>query len=107
MRTAMLYAAILLGLQIVSARVGLAGEVVQVKISDLAFSPAEITVKEGDTIEWVNSDFIDHAATAAGGDWDVFVGESESARRQFDRAGTTKYFCRFHPNMKAHLDVKP
>lgn len=105
MRTAFRYAAILLALQIVSARVGIAGEVVQVKIADLAFSPAEITIKEGDTIEWVNSDFIDHTATASNGDWDVLIAAGQSARQQFDRAGTSKYFCRAHPDMTGTVHV--
>ncbi|ADJ24169.1 blue (type 1) copper domain protein [Hyphomicrobium denitrificans ATCC 51888] len=105
MRTAFQCAALLLALQIVSARVGNAGEVVQVKITGLAFSPAEITIREGDTIEWVNGDFIDHTATADDGSWDVVVGESRSARLRFDHAGTTKYFCRFHPDMTGTVHV--
>ena len=44
-----------------------AGEVVRVAINDLAFSPAEVTAKVGDTIEWVNGDFVDHTATAKDG----------------------------------------
>lgn len=105
MRTAIHCFAMLLALQIASARVGLAGEVVQVKIADLAFSPAEITIKEGDTIEWVNGDFIDHTATANDGAWDVAIAASQSARLQFNHAGTTKYFCRVHPDMTGTVRV--
>lgn len=105
MRTAIRHAAILLALQVVGARVGLAGEVVQVKIADLAFSPAEITIKEGDTIQWVNGDFIDHTATANNGTWDVTIAASQSARQQFNNAGTTKYFCRVHPDMTGTVHV--
>ena len=105
MRTAIRCFAMLLALQIISARVGLAGEVVQVKIADLAFSPAEITIKEGDTIEWVNGDFIDHTATANNGAWDVLIAAGQSARQQFDHAGTSKYFCRVHPDMTGTVHV--
>ncbi len=105
MRTAFQCAALLVALQIMSARFGIAGEVVQVKINGLAFSPAEITIREGDTIEWVNGDFIDHTATADDGSWDVVVAESRSARLRFDHAGTTKYFCRFHPDMTGTVHV--
>jgi len=105
MRTAIYCTAALLALQIASARVGLAGEVVQVKISDLAFSPAEITIRPGDTIEWVNGDFIDHTATANDGAWDVAIAASQSARQQFDHAGTSKYFCRVHPDMTGTVHV--
>ena len=55
-----------LALYVASAVWALAGETVQVKISDLAFSPAEITARVGDTIQWVNGDFVDHTATAKG-----------------------------------------
>jgi len=67
MRTAMRCSALVLLLQIASAHVGIAGKVVQVRISDLAFSPADIKVNAGDTVEWVNNDFIDHTASATDG----------------------------------------
>ena len=105
MRTAIYCTAALLALQIASARVGITGEVVQVKISDLAFSPAEITIKEGDVIEWVNGDFIDHTATADNEAWGVAIAAGQSARQKFDHAGTSKYFCRFHPDMRGTVDV--
>ena len=91
MRTAILLAASLLAFEIVSPRIGIAGEVVKVKIVDLAFVPAEITIKAGDTVEWVNADFIDHTATANDGAWDVPIVAEQSARHTFDRAGTNKY----------------
>ena len=105
MRTAMLCSVAVLLLQIASAHVGSAGEVARVKISDLAFSPAEITVKAGDTVEWVNDDFVDHTATATGGDWDVMIVAEQSARQQMSKAGTIKYFCRVHPDMTGTVHV--
>jgi plastocyanin len=106
MRTFVRQAAVLLLLQIACARAGAAGEIVQVKINDLAFSPTEITIKPGDTVEWVNADFVDHTATATGGSWDVLIGPGKSARRQFDKPGTSKYYCRFHPNMTGIIRVR-
>jgi plastocyanin len=97
--------ALVLLLQIASSRVGIAGEVVQVKISDLAFSPAQITVKAGDTVEWLNKDFIDHTATATAGDWDVMIVAGQSARQQMSKTGTIKYFCRVHPDMTGAIHV--
>ena len=105
MRVVMRCVAILVMLQIASAASALAGEVVQVKISDLAFSPAEITVKVGDSIEWVNGDFIDHTATAKSGDWDVMIGAEKSARLLLKHAGTIDYFCRIHPSMTGTIRV--
>ena len=105
MRTAMLCLAAVLLLQIAGAHVGVAGEVVQVKISDLAFSPADITVKAGTTIEWVNNDFVDHTATATSGDWDVMIVAGQSARQQMTKPGTIKYYCRVHPDMTGTVHV--
>lgn len=82
-----------------------AGEVVQVKINDLAFVPAEITVKVGDKVEWVNEDFIDHTATAKSGEWDVMVPAGKSAQVQLDHAATITYFCRVHPGMTGTIRV--
>lgn len=84
-----------------------AGEAVQVKISDLAFSPAEITVEAGGTVEWINDDFIDHTATATSNEWDVALGAGESGSLELARPGKVQYFCRFHPNMTGVIHVVP
>lgn len=89
----------------VSAVPACAGEVTQIRISDLAFTPAEITVSVGDTVEWVNEDFIDHTATAKDGAFDVLVVAGKAARLPLTAAGTFTYFCRFHPDMTATLRV--
>jgi plastocyanin len=106
MRTLVRHAAVLLLLQIACARAGVSGEIVKVNINDLAFSPAEITIKPGDTIEWVNADFIDHTATARGGSWDVVITAGKSAQRQFNKSGTSSYYCRFHPSMTGVIHVR-
>jgi plastocyanin len=82
-----------------------AGEVVRVTISNLAFSPAEIHAKAGDTIEWVNGDFIDHTATEKGGAWDVTIVAGASAELQLTRTGTFSYYCRVHPGMTGTIHV--
>ena len=105
MRVVMRLVIILVLLQIARAASALAGEVVQVKISDLSFSPAEITVKVGDTVEWVNGDFIDHTATANSGDWDVMIVAEKSARLQLTHSGTIAYFCRIHPGMTGTINI--
>lgn len=105
MRIAFSCAAVLLALPVASVRIAVSAEVVQVKIADLAFAPADITIKEGDTIEWVNSDFIDHTATAKDGGWDVFIAVGQSARQQFKQAGTSQYYCRVHPDMIGTIHV--
>ena len=41
-----------------------------VTITNFQFVPAEITVNVGDTIKWINQDFIPHTATADDNSWD-------------------------------------
>ncbi len=89
------------------ARSALAETLVQVKITDLAFSPPEITVHAGDKVEWVNDDFLDHTATATGQDWDVDIAANKSASLQMTKTGTFEYFCRVHPNMTGKIIVVP
>ena len=56
-------------------------------------------------VEWVNNDFIDHTATATGGEWDVMIVAGQSARQANDQTGTIKYFCRVHPDMTGTIHV--
>ena len=89
-----------------SSAVGvLAGEVVKVSIGDLAFTPAEITVRVGDIVEWDNGDFVDHTATAKSGDMDVAIPAGKSGRVELSRPETIAYYCRFHPHMTGTIKV--
>ena len=81
-------------------------EPVQVTVSNLQYSPAEIKAKVGDTIVWVNKDFVDHTATVRGG-WDVAIEAGKSARLVLKKPGTFDYYCRFHPNMTGKIIVQP
>jgi plastocyanin len=81
-------------------------ESVQVTISNLQYSPAEIKVKSGDTVVWVNKDFVAHTAIVAGG-WDVNIESEKSARLVLRKPGAFDYYCRFHPNMTGRIIVQP
>jgi len=93
-------------LALVLAAAPAAGATIQVTIDKLVFSPDAVEAKVGDTIEWVNKDVIAHTATVKGG-WEVMIPPKKSASLTLKAAGTVDYFCRFHPNMKGHLDVSP
>ena len=41
-----------------------AAAVVKVEMKGIGFTPAKISAKVGDTIEWTNKDFVVHSATA-------------------------------------------
>lgn len=80
-------------------------ETVRVRITDLAFSSAEITVHKGDTVEWVNDDVFDHTATDKNEKWDVAIPAGKTGQLAMQQAGTFDYFCRFHPNMTGTIRV--
>ncbi len=75
------------------------------KISDLVFLPAEVSVKVGDSIEWVNGDFVDHTATAKDSAWDVAIPAGKSAQLKLTQAGTFAYYCKIHPGMTGTIHV--
>ncbi|RFC63929.1 MULTISPECIES: cupredoxin domain-containing protein [Mesorhizobium] len=80
-------------------------ETIQVVIDKLVFSPASITAKVGDTIEWVNKDAFAHTATVKGS-WEVMIPPKKTVAQQLDKVETVDFYCRFHPNMKGSLIVK-
>jgi plastocyanin len=80
---------------------------IQITIDKLVYAPAEVSARVGDTIEWVNKDILAHTATAKNGDWDVMIGPNKTASVVLKKAGAVDYYCKFHPNMKAKLTVKP
>lgn len=80
---------------------------IQIVMQDLAFEPAEVSAKVGDTIEWVNKDAFLHSATARNGDFDVNIAPKKTVSSVLNKAGTIDYYCRYHPNMKAVLKIAP
>ncbi len=80
---------------------------IQISMENLVISPAEVTAKVGDTIEWINKDILAHTATARNGDFDVTLPPKNTVTLVLKKAGIIEYYCRFHPNMKATLTVTP
>jgi plastocyanin len=80
---------------------------IQVVMDNLVISPAEVSAKVGDTIEWINKDVFVHTATAGNGDFDVMMPPKKTVTSVVKKAGRIEYYCRFHPNMKAVLVVAP
>lgn len=75
-------------------------------IGNFVFAPDALAVKTGDRIEWINRDIVPHTATAIDESWDT--GEIAAGGRAAVTVSaefTETYFCRFHPSMKARLQV--
>jgi plastocyanin len=77
-----------------------------VTIDAAKFIPAELEVRAGDTIVWVNKDILAHTATSASGGFDSKVIESgKSWKYVAKKKGAFDYLCSFHP-MNGRLIVR-
>jgi plastocyanin len=78
-----------------------------VTIRDFAFAPASVTVDVGDTVTWANDGPTPHTATADDGSFDTgLLNAGESGSHTFEQAGTFRYFCQPHPNMRGTVTVR-
>lgn len=76
-------------------------------MKNFTFEPATITVSQGDTVIWSNTDFVPHSATARDTLWDSKLIEANGAWRLVATTpGTHEYYCVFHPNMKGTVVVR-
>lgn len=78
----------------------------QVLIKNFVFEPANLTIKAGDTVEFINEDGAPHTATADNGAFDTGnLRRGQSASLTFPAAGSFGYFCAVHPHMKGSITV--
>ena len=84
-----------------------AGETIHIGIDKLKFDPDVASAHVGDTIEWTNSDFVAHTASARSKDWDVSIPAKGVGHVTLEHTGDVDYFCRFHPNMTGRISVTP
>jgi len=73
------------------------------------FSPANLTVKVGKTVTWVNKDTVTHTVTSEGSSLfdSGFMPTGATFRFTFTAAGTYPYYCTVHPYMKGTIVVTP
>jgi plastocyanin len=102
-------AAALLSPVFLLAAIGLArAESQSVEIQGFSFKPARLTVEAGDKVTFINHDIAPHTATAGDKSWDTeSLVNGAKADIEFAMPGTYTYICRFHPAMKAVIEVKP
>jgi plastocyanin len=80
----------------------------QVSMKDIKFDPAEVTVKPGDAVTWVNDDSVGHDVTADGfksGD-PGGMQNGDTFEHTFEKAGTFDYVCSVHPGMEGTVTVE-
>ncbi|WFU12439.1 cupredoxin family copper-binding protein (plasmid) [Rhizobium sp. CB3090] len=79
----------------------------QIAIANMKFGSPPATLHVGDVIVWRNDDIFRHTATARDGSFDIDLPAKSQGKMTIERAGTVKFYCRFHPMMTGELDVQP
>ena len=79
-----------------------------VLIQGFKFKPANITIKRGTKVRWINKDSTTHTATANNGrSFDSGrLGKGQSYTHTFKSAGKKPYHCEIHPHMRGSVLVK-
>ena len=78
-----------------------------VTIENMQFDPAELSVKRGERVVWVNKDLFPHTVTADGKAFDSGdIAAGESWTYIATAPGSYAYTCTYHPSMKGTLSVK-
>ena len=77
-----------------------------VTIDATSYQPKSLVVHAGDTVVWVNKDFIPHTATAKG-TFDSQITQAGASWSYTPAAkGRADYVCLFHPTMTGTLNVE-
>lgn len=80
--------------------VGPARQVV-VRIKDFSYRPDNVSLRAGQSVQWVNVDDVAHTVTKAGGKGEKFrsgrIAPGASYGRVFVDIGVFKYKCSIHP----------
>ena len=83
---------------------------VTVNMKDIKFMPANVTVKTGGTILWMNKDSVPHNVTKEDGPGPDFASDTldpgADFSQKFDAAGKIGYVCTIHPNQTGSITVK-
>jgi plastocyanin len=83
-----------------------------VTIQLFQYQPAQLEIKAGTTVTWVNQDDIQHTVTLGtpenpNGAVNLSLsGKSATASFTFDRPGEYEYFCDRHQSMRGRILVK-
>ena len=79
----------------------------EIKIDNFSFSPAELTIKVGTTVTWINHDDIPHTAVSTDQFFKSKVMDTdEKFSFTFTKPGTYPYFCSVHPKMTGKIIVQ-
>jgi plastocyanin len=78
-----------------------------VVIQKFAFGPADVRVRAGDRVTWINCDVDIHTSTADGGQWaSAVLSPGDGFTQTFATTGEFSYHCEPHPFMTGRVVVE-
>lgn len=78
----------------------------RVRIVDFAFRPRVLDISRGTRVRWTNRGSVSHTTTSNSGTWDSgSIAPDGTFSRVFRTAGTFRYHCTIHPDMKGKIVV--
>jgi plastocyanin len=76
-------------------------------IRGFAFEPAEVRVRAGERVTWINCDEESHTSTADEGAWSSpLLPPGEAFTQEYEAAGEFPYHCEPHPFMTGRVVVE-
>jgi plastocyanin len=76
-----------------------------VVIDKLKFGPVPAGIRVGDTILWVNKDFLKHTATARDKSFNIELPPNTAGKTLISHSGSIAFYCIYHPGMTGSLSV--
>jgi len=102
--------AIVLAALLLIAKIGFSfGDEVKVNQANKAFDPGNVTIKTGDTVDFVNGDTVAHNVYTRGTPQDFSLGTmkpGDDKKVTFSAPGTYDVKCAIHPGMKMTVTVQ-
>jgi len=78
-----------------------------VQIKSTGFIPATVTINQGDSVTWTNTDTKDHQVVSDGGAFaSAILNPGKTYTHAFASGGTYHYHDGLHPSLKGTITVK-
>ena len=74
-------------------------------IDKMKFGPVPAGIRSGDTIVWINRDFLKHTATARDKSFNLELPPRTKGKTLIRHSGTIAFYCIYHPGMTGSLSV--
>lgn len=82
---------------------------VEIGIDNFTYSPPELTVPVGTTVQWTNHDDVPHTVTSSDANGSLSsaaLDTDDHYSYRFTQPGTYAYFCKVHPHMTGRIIVR-